>query len=48
MAGDLRDKLLFATLYETGLRLGECLALQHRDWSTGAGATPFVEVMPPQ
>ena len=29
-----------------GLRLGEALGLQHRDWHTGSGDTPFVEVVP--
>jgi len=42
--GSVRDRLLFATLAETGLRLGECLALRHRDVHTGRGDTPFVEV----
>jgi integrase len=28
------------------MRLGEALALQHRDWHTGLGDTPFVEVVP--
>jgi integrase len=45
-AGRVRDRLLFALLAETGLRLGEALGLQHRDWHTGRGDTPFVEVMP--
>jgi len=42
--GSVRDRLLFATLAETGLRLGECLALRHRDVHTGKGDTPFIEV----
>ncbi len=29
-----------------GLRLGEALGLQHRDWHTGRGDTAFVEVVP--
>ena len=37
---------LWALLAETGLRLGEALGLQHRDWHTGRGDTPFVEVRP--
>lgn len=45
-AGRLRDRLLWALLEETGLRLGEALCLQHRDWHTGRGDTPFVEVVP--
>ena len=44
--GALRDRLLFETLAETGMRLGECLALQHRDFHLGRGSTPFVEVVP--
>ena len=40
----LRDRLLFTTLWETGMRLGECLCLQHRDWSTGSGVTPFIDL----
>jgi integrase len=44
--GSVRDRLLFATLAETGLRLGECLSLRHRDWHLGQGSTPFVEVVP--
>lgn len=44
--GSLRDRLLFATLHETGLRLGECLGLQHQDWINGAGSTPYIDVTP--
>lgn len=44
--GTLRDRLLWALLAETGLRLGEALGLQHCDWHTGRGATPFIEVRP--
>ncbi|HUY59137.1 MAG TPA: tyrosine-type recombinase/integrase [Solirubrobacteraceae bacterium] len=44
--GSVRDRLLWALLAETGMRLGEALALQHRDWHTGLGDTPFVEVVP--
>ncbi len=43
--GSVRDRLLFSILAETGLRLGECLALRHRDFHTGRGETPFVEVV---
>ena len=45
-SGRVRDRLLWALLAETGLRLGEALSLQHRDWHTGRGDTPFVEVVP--
>ena len=44
--GRVRDRLLWALLAESGLRLGEALGLQHRDWHTGRGDTPFVEVVP--
>ncbi|MCX4791829.1 site-specific integrase [Streptomyces sp. NBC_01221] len=47
-AGSVRDRLLFATLSETGMRLGECLSLKHCDWHVGRGGTPFVEVVPRQ
>jgi site-specific recombinase XerD len=45
-SGRVRDRLLWALLAETGLRLGEALSLQHRDWHTGRGDTPFIEVVP--
>ncbi len=38
--------MLFATLAETGVRLGEALCLVHADWHTGRGDTPFIEVVP--
>jgi integrase len=44
--GRVRDRLLWALVAETGLRLGEALGLQHRDWHTGRGDTPFIEVTP--
>ena len=44
--GSLRDRLLCATLAETGVRLGEALGLQHADWHVGRGQTPFIEVVP--
>jgi integrase len=44
--GSLRDRLLFAVLAETGMRLGEALCLVHADWHTGRGETPFIEVTP--
>jgi site-specific recombinase XerD len=43
--GSVRDRLLWLLLTETGLRLGEALCLQHRDWHTGRGETAFVEVV---
>ena len=44
----LRDRLLFATLAHTGMRLGEALSLRHHDVHVGAGDTPYVEVVPRQ
>jgi integrase len=44
--GSVRDRLLWALLAETGMRLGETLAIKHCDWHTGLGGTPFVEVVP--
>jgi integrase/recombinase XerD len=44
--GSLRDRLLFETLAETGVRLGEALGLTHADWHVGQGQTPFIEVVP--
>lgn len=44
--GSLRDRLLFALLAESGLRLGEALGLRHSDWSAGRGRTPFIQVVP--
>src|SRR6478736_5418993 len=43
--GSVRNRLLWMLLAETGFRLGEALGLQHRDWHTGCGDTPFVEVV---
>jgi integrase len=45
-SGRVRDRLLFMLLAESGLRLGEALGLQHRDWHAGRGDTPFIEVVP--
>lgn len=44
----VRDRLLFATLAHTGMRLGEALSLRHNDWHTGAGDTPWIDVVPRQ
>jgi len=43
--GSLRDRLLFETMAETGVRLGEALCLEHGDWHVGRGGTPFLEVV---
>lgn len=45
-AGDLRYRLLWALLLETGMRIGEALSLQHRDWLTGRGDTASVQITP--
>lgn len=39
----LRDRLLFAVLFETGMRIGEALGLRHEDW---AAAERTVAVVP--
>jgi site-specific recombinase XerC len=39
----LRDRLLFAVLYDTGMRIGEALGLRHEDW---AAAERQVAVLP--
>jgi integrase len=44
--GNLRDRLLFALLAETGMRLGEALGLRISDFVMGRGGTAFVEVVP--
>lgn len=44
--GNLRNRLLWMLLAETGLRLGEALSLQHGDWTSGHGETSYVEVVP--
>lgn len=43
--GSVRNRLLWMLLAETGVRFGEALGLQHRDWHTGCGDTPYVEVV---
>lgn len=44
--GNLRDRLLFALLAETGCRLGEVLGLRISDFVMGRGGTPYVEIVP--
>ncbi|MGW1088647.1 hypothetical protein ACWD4L_20590 [Streptomyces sp. NPDC002596] len=41
-SGSVRYRLLFTTLSETGMQLGECLSLKHCDWHVGRDGTPFV------
>jgi integrase len=45
-SGNLRDRLLFALLAETGMRLGEVLGLRISDFVMGRGGTPFIEIVP--
>jgi integrase len=45
-AGNLRDRLLFALLAETGMRLGEALGLRIGDFVMDRGGTPYVEIVP--
>ncbi|WP_349269271.1 Tyrosine recombinase XerC [Mycolicibacterium parafortuitum] len=42
--GDLRYRLLWSLLAETGMRLGEALALQHQDWGIGRSSTATIYV----
>lgn len=44
-SGTVRDRLFFQLLEETGLRIGEALSLQHRDWHIGKGENPYLEVV---
>lgn len=44
----VRDRLLFATLAHTGMRLGEVLSVRHHDWHVGGGDTPWIDVIPRQ
>lgn len=43
-----RDQLMIAMLWETGMRLGELLTLQHRDLNVGRGDAPWIDVVPRQ
>jgi integrase len=44
--GDLRMRLFWTLLEETGLRLAEALLLRHGDWQPGTGTTAYLEVQP--
>jgi integrase len=44
--GNLRDRLLFATLAEAGVRLGELLGMRINDFVMGRGDTPYLEIVP--
>lgn len=43
--GDPRYRLLWSLLAETGIRIGEALSLQHRDWNAGRSATAEVSIV---
>jgi integrase len=45
-AGNLRDRLIFAMLAETGMRLGELLGMAISDFVMGRGGTAYIEVVP--
>jgi integrase len=44
--GNLRDRLIFALLAETGMRLGEVLGMTVSDFVMGLGGTACIEVVP--
>lgn len=44
----LRDRLFFAVLAETGMRIGEALSLRHKDFHIGRGEQPYLWVVPRQ
>ncbi|MFE7203106.1 hypothetical protein ACFU8R_22830 [Pseudonocardia alni] len=44
--GNLRDRLLFALLAETGCRLGEVLGMRICDFVLGRGGTAYIEIVP--
>jgi integrase len=44
-SGDLHYRLLWSLLAETGMRIGEALCLQHRDWDTGRSSTATVSIV---
>jgi integrase len=45
-AGNLRDRLIFAMLTESGARLGEVMGMRICDFVMGRGGTPHVEIVP--
>jgi integrase len=44
--GNLRDRLIFSVLAETGMRLGEVLGMAIGDFVMGLGGTAYIEVTP--
>jgi integrase len=45
-AGNLRDRMLFSLLAESGMRLGEALGLRVSDFVMGRGGTAHIEIVP--
>ena len=45
-AGNLRDRLLFSVLAESGMRLGEALGMRISDFVMGRGGTAYIEIVP--
>ena len=45
-AGNLRDRLLFSLLAESGMRLGEALGMRISDFVMGRGGTAYIEIVP--
>jgi integrase len=45
-AGNLRDRMLFSLLAESGMRLGEALGLRISDFFMGRGGTAHIEIVP--
>jgi integrase len=44
--GNLRDRMLFSVLAESGVRLGEALGLRISDFVLGRGGTAYIEIVP--
>ena len=44
--GNLRDRLIFSVLAETGMRLGEVLGMTISDFVMGLGGIAYIEVVP--
>ena len=45
-SGDLRMRLFWTLLEETGVRIAEALLLRHGDWQPGTGTTALLEIQP--
>ena len=46
VVGNLRDRMLFSVLAESGIRLGEALGLRISDFVLGRGGTAYIEIVP--